>query len=113
MPYSVAWVREMAAGCTRCTSPIAVRRDVMAVGVSFPSGAGTVRRREPLKRSSAPHSSTSMWACSLQITPCQGASTVERPSTLAAVPFTVKNTSPPPRSALSLAATLVVRGSSP
>ena len=58
----------------------------MASGVRRPSWWGTVETWVPAKRDRAPHSSTTMWALSVAITPSHGWITEAMPTTLAPVP---------------------------
>lgn len=57
------------------------------LGVSLPSGVGTVSSLRPPTRSGAPPSSTLMWADSAQITAPQRSVIAWRETTLAPVPL--------------------------
>ena len=114
VPSSVGWVTETTRACTACSSPRRTTRRAISSGVSLPSGVGTVSSLTPAIASAAPHSSTSRWADSAQMTASHGRHIARRATMFAPLPLNAKNVrAPAPKRSANSASTRSVSSSWP
>ncbi len=114
VPTSVVFVMLTASGCARCSSPQPKASVSTNLGLSLPSGVGTVKSLRPLTRSGAPPSSVWMWAVPLAMTAPQRGMSAVRASTFAPVPLkTGKTSACSPNSARTTSVRRAVYWSSP